>query len=254
MLVARDLTWTAGGARIVEGVDLEVDEESLVGLIGPNGSGKTTVLRTIAGLLRPDRGRVVLDDVEVATLRRREVARRIALVEQHAETEVDLTVLDVVLLGRTPHRRALQGDSADDLALARAALAGVDLAGLAERPWHTLSGGERQRTQLARALTQQPRLLLLDEPTNHLDLGHQLQLLAMVRRSHVTTLAALHDLHLAAMFCDRLVVLHRGRVVAAGAVEEVLTPSLLADVFEVNADVTTHPTTGRPALVVHPPG
>lgn len=251
-LTVRDLRWSTGGVTIIDGVALDVAEGSLVGLIGPNGSGKTTALRAVAGLIAADRGQIALDGVDLATLRRRDIARRIALLEQHAETTLDLTVLEVVLLGRTPYRTAWQGDTDEDRRLAQHCLAQVDLDHLADRAWHTLSGGERQRTQLARALAQSPRLLLLDEPTNHLDLGHQLQFLALVRAAGITTLAALHDLQLAALFCDALVVIDRGRTVRAGAVDAVLTRDLLADVFGVDADVATHPG-GRPQLIVHPP-
>ncbi|WP_329109820.1 ATP-binding cassette domain-containing protein [Micromonospora sp. NBC_01699] len=253
MLTAAGLSWSVRGTLIVDGVSCSVPAGTLVGLLGPNGSGKTTLLRLIARLTTPDRGTVLLGGDDLTGLDRRDLARRLALVEQYADTDLDLTVLDVVLLGRTPHRRSWWGEGAADLAAAYAALDRVDLAGFARRRWHTLSGGERQRVQLARAFTQEPELLLLDEPTNHLDIGHQLQLLHLVRRSGVTTLAALHDLNLAAMFCDTLVVLHRGRVAAAGPVAEVLTPDLLREVFTVHADVGTHPTTGRPSLTFHPP-
>ena len=253
MLTAAGLTWSAKGTLIVDGVSCTVPTGALVGLLGPNGSGKTTLLRLIARLTTPDRGRVLLAGDDLTSLTRRNLAQRVALVEQHADTDLDLTVLDVVLLGRTPHRRSWWAEQPADLAAAHAALTQVDLAELADRRWRTLSGGERQRVQLARAITQEPELLLLDEPTNHLDIGHQLQLLHLVRRSGVTTLAALHDLNLAAMFCDTLVVLHRGRVTAAGPVAEVLTPPLLREVFGVHADVAVHPGTGRPTLTFHPP-
>lgn len=253
LLDARRIRWTADRRLILGDVDLEVAEGSIVGLLGPNGSGKTTLLRTVTRLIAPDGGTVTLGGVETTTLRRRDLARQVALVEQHAATGLDLSVLDVVLLGRTPHRSLLQTDSSADAMLAAEALARVDMAGTERRRWHTLSGGEQQRVQLARAIVQQPRLLVLDEPTNHLDIGHQLQLLAFVRAAGVTTLAALHDVNLAAMFCDALVVLDAGRVAAAGPVADVITPALLADVFGVRADVTPHPATGRPLVVLHPP-
>lgn len=252
-LSVRDLTRSRGGNVIVEAIDLDVAEGSLVGLIGPNGSGKTTLLHTIAALGRPDAGTIVLGDDDVLALARRHLGQRLALVEQQASTEVDLTVLDVVLLGRTPYRKPLQGDSDNDLKLALAALTQVGLSTFVERRWRTLSGGEQQRVHLARALVQQPRLLLLDEPTNHLDISHQLQLMALVRNSGLTTLAALHDLNLAALFCDHLVLLHHGRVHAAGPVDAVLTTDLLAEVYQVRADVNVHPGTGRPLIILHPP-
>lgn len=251
-LSVADLSRTLGGSTILQGIDLEVPTGSLVGLLGPNGSGKTTLLRTIAGLGTPDTGTVHLDDSDLIALPRRERGRTLALVEQEAATDLDLSVLDVVLLGRIPYRRPLQGDREIDFNLAMTALEQVGMVELAERRWPTLSGGERQRTHLARALVQQPRLMLLDEPTNHLDVGHQLQFLSLVRNTGITALAALHDLNLAATFCDRLVVLADGHLVATGPVAEVLTVELLDEVFGVSAEVT-HSATGRVHIQFHPP-
>ncbi|WP_166345993.1 ABC transporter ATP-binding protein [Phytoactinopolyspora limicola] len=248
-----DVSWSVKGTVIVDGIELQGRPGEITGLLGPNGSGKTTLLRAIARLTRPDRGVVLLGGTDLSSLRRRDLARKLAVVEQHSGTDLDVTVLDVVLLGRTPYRSALQGDSEHDRVLALDALDQVDMLDLAGRKWTTLSGGEKQRVQLARALTQQPALLVLDEPTNHLDIAHALSLLALVRHAGLTTIAALHDLNLAAMFCDHLVVLNRGRLVAAGAPAEVLTPDLLREVYEVDADVSRHPQTGRPLLTFHPP-
>ncbi|RLK23923.1 iron complex transport system ATP-binding protein [Micromonospora sp. M71_S20] len=253
MLTVTGVSWSVAARRILDDVTCAVPAGSLVGLLGPNGCGKTTLLRIVARLAAPDAGLVTVGGDDVAALPRVTLARRTALLAQHADTDLDLTVGEVVLLGRTPHRGSRWSDSGADRAAAADALTRVDLDGYAGRRWHTLSGGERQRVQLARALAQQPQLLLLDEPTNHLDIGHQLHLLHLVRRSGVTTLAALHDLNLAAMFCDAVVVLAAGRVVAAGTPAEVLTPGLLADVYGVRADVATHPGTGRPAITYHPP-
>lgn len=252
-LTAVDVSWSVDDQRILAGVEVEVPTGSFTGLLGPNGSGKSSLLRGLARLGELDAGVVHLGVDDVQRLPRRALARRLALVEQRSDTDLDLTVLDVVLLGRTPYRSALQADSATDVAIAMHHLERVEMAQLAHRRWPTLSGGEQQRVHLARAMTQEPSLLVLDEPTNHLDVAHALQLLALVRHSGLTVLAALHDLNLAATFCDRLVVLHHGEVVASGTPEEVLTPELLADVYRVDAEVTTHPRTGRPHLWFAPP-
>jgi iron complex transport system ATP-binding protein len=247
-LQARDVNWSAGERLIVDGIALDVARGSTVGLLGPNGSGKSTLLRLLAGIRRPDGGTILLDGDDLRSLRRRDVARRLATVEQHAATEIDLTVLDVVRLGRIPHRRAWDGERPQDARAVAEAIGRTDLQERLHQPWSTLSGGERQRVQIARALAQEPRELLLDEPTNHLDIHHQLDLLTLVAALPVTTVMALHDLNLAATFCDRLVVLARGRVVAAGSPGEVLTPELIADVYRVRSVVTADGPDGRPAI------
>jgi iron complex transport system ATP-binding protein len=243
-LRAEDISWSVGGHLIIDGIACEVGPGQLVGLLGPNGSGKSTLLRCIAQLQAPDRGRARLGDTDLGTLRRRQLARRLAFVEQDAPTDLDYTVLEVVLLGRTPYRRALELDSDADCALAVEALARTGLAGFERRRWRTLSGGERQRARIARALTQEPEALLLDEPTNHLDIAHQLDVLELIRSLGLCTLAALHDLNLAAMYCDRLVVLDAGRVAAAGAPAEVLTAQLIREVYGVDAEIAAHPVRG----------
>jgi iron complex transport system ATP-binding protein len=234
-------TWTAGGRMLLDDAGLSVPAGKVTGLLGPNGSGKTSLLRGITRLARLDAGEVRLHGSDVFGLSRRMLARRVAVVEQDASTEWDLSVTDVVGLGRTPHRRLLAAEDDADRAATARALDRAGIAGLAHRRWPTLSGGERQRVQLARALAQEPQLLVLDEPTNHLDVAAQVQLLRLVRTLGITTLAALHDLTLAATFCDELVVLHRGRVVAAGPVPAVLTPRLLSEVFGVRGQLTESP-------------
>jgi len=249
--------WRLGDTVILDDVDLTVPEGSVTGLLGPNGSGKSTLLRLVAGVGGALPGRATASGTvrwrgdDLHALRPRERARRVALVEQDAQTEVQLTVRDAVLLGRTPHRSRWSGDSVEDHAAVQVALEAVDLTPLADRTFATLSGGERQRVHLARALAQAPELLLLDEPTNHLDIHAQLAALRLVRRAAgggTTALVALHDLNLAAAHCDHVVVLSGGRVVAAGAVADVLVPDVLDPVYGVTTTVLRHPGTGRPVL------
>lgn len=240
-LEARSLTRSAGGRPILSGIDLAVAPGERLGVIGPNGSGKSTLLRLLAGVDRPNAGEVLLDGRPLRRMSRRQIARRLAFVEQQAETAERLTVRDAVELGRTPHLDALRPFSAADDAIVDAALARVDLAPLAGRLWHTLSGGERQRTHIARALAQEPSILLLDEPTNHLDVRHQMALLELVRRLPVTAVMALHDLNHAALYCDRLLLLHAGRPEALGPPEDVLTPAMIRAVFGVAVAIHTDP-------------
>ncbi|MDP9611889.1 iron complex transport system ATP-binding protein [Streptomyces demainii] len=237
-LRAERVTRTAGGHLIVDGVSVTPPQGSLVGLLGPNGSGKSTLLRLLAGVLAPTSGVVTLDGRSLNDLPRKAIARRVAVVEQNAATQSELTVGEVVRLGRIPHRRAWSAASAADEEAVRHALERTGLTDRADQLWHTLSGGERQRAQIARALAQQPRELLLDEPTNHLDIRHQLDLLLLVADLPVTTVIALHDLNLAAMYCDQLIVLRKGRVAACGTPRDVLTEDLVAEVYGVRADIT----------------
>ncbi|PPI24248.1 histidinol phosphatase [Rathayibacter sp. AY1B1] len=246
-LEADRVSWRRGGRLVVDGVSLSPAPGSTVGLLGPNGSGKSSLLRLLQGTAAPDAGVVTLDGAPLRSLRRREVARAVATVTQQAETEADLPVRDVVRLGRTPHRSLLGADTAEDLRAIDRALEQVGLEAKADHLWHTLSGGERQRAHIARALAQEPRELLLDEPTNHLDIRHQLELLALVRALPVTTVVALHDLNLAALFCDALLVLREGCVVAGGTPAEVLTPALIGDVYGVRARVIVD--AGRPHVL-----
>ncbi|MGZ3144718.1 ABC transporter ATP-binding protein [Lentzea chajnantorensis] len=234
---AEHLDWGVPGKAIVRDVELVVEPGETVGLIGPNGSGKSSLLRCLAGLRTPVAGAVRWDGADVASLGPRDRALRLAFVEQTADTDSDLRVAEVVMLGRTAHRSRWRGPDAHDREVVAAALDRLDLADLADRPWKQLSGGERQRTHLARALAQETRALLLDEPTNHLDVRHQLELMELVSGTPQTVVVALHDLAQAARYCDRLVLLHRGAVVAQGSATEVLTAPLLREVFEVDAEI-----------------
>ncbi|MGB3356853.1 MAG: ABC transporter ATP-binding protein [Mycobacterium sp.] len=244
-LRAIDVTWTRSGKVVLDRVSVHPGPGSVLGLLGPNGSGKSSLLRLLAGLDHPDFGRVELHGSLLGSVRRKEVARAVAMVGQHADTELDIRVAEVVRLGRLPHRRVFGADPDADIAV-HDALAATGLDDMGDRLWHSLSGGERQRVQIARALAQRPTELLLDEPTNHLDIAHQLEILSLVRHLDVTAIVALHDLNLAAMFCDQLVVLDAGRVVAAGAPATVLTEQLIAQVYGVQSRVGSE--RGRPFI------
>jgi iron complex transport system ATP-binding protein len=245
MLAAKSVRWLAGRKVIVDGVTVSVEPGQTLGLIGPNGSGKSSLIRLLAGLRNPNEGAVVLDGRAIGIFGRRDLARRVAVVEQHSSTEANVTVMDVVRLGRTPYRSALSPWTSEDDRIVNEALVRV---GLEDRPnqfWHTLSGGERQRVQLARALAQSPSFLILDEPTNHLDIQHQIDILRLVADLPVTTVVAIHDLNLAARFCDRIAVLSDGKLVACGTPAEILTERLIAEVFCVEAHVSTSAHHGR---------
>jgi iron complex transport system ATP-binding protein len=180
---------------------------------------------------------VTVGGAEIETVDRRRLAQRMALVEQQVATDSPVTVLDVVRLGRLPHRGPLAPWSLADEEAVKTALMYVRLTAHRDQPWHSLSGGERQRVQIARALAQSPRELLLDEPTNHLDIRHQLELLGLISRLPLTVIVAIHDLNLAARFCEEVVLLHEGRLVAAGTPLAVLTAERISTVFGVKAIV-----------------
>ncbi len=238
--------------RIVNEVSLSVAPGEVVGLIGPNGSGKSTLLRAIYRMLRPAAGAVRLGGDDVWQLSARESARRTGVVVQETPSDFEFTVAEVVAMGRTPHKGMLAQDTQADAQIVAAALQRVQMDGFVERQFSTLSGGEKQRVLVARALAQQPQFLVLDEPTNHLDIHYQLEILELVRSLGITTLVTLHDLNLAAAYCQRLYLLRTGQIVAAGAPEQVLTPALLREVFLVDAVVGRHPLTGALQLAFVP--
>ncbi|MFD3355390.1 ABC transporter ATP-binding protein [Streptomyces fradiae] len=247
-IAVEELSVAYAGRAVVSGVHLIAADGEIAGLVGPNGSGKSSVLRTVYRHLRPAAGRVLVDGRDVWDLTPVQAARRIAALPQERTSDFELTVGDIVMMGRTPYKGPFAGEDATDRAVVATALERVGMAQARGRPFSALSGGERQRVLLARALAQDPEVLVLDEPTNHLDVLHQVELLALLREQRRTTLVSLHDLNAAASVCDRLHVLHRGRVVASGTPREVLTPQLLAEVFGVRAAVLDHPLTGDPLI------
>ena len=242
-----DLDVELGGASILSGVNLSVDEGSFVGLIGPNGAGKTTLLRAMNGALSPSRGAVVVAGERVGSLSSKETSRLVATVPQDTTLTFDFDVRQTVRMGRTPHRSRLGGWREGDDAAVERALERTQTAALADRSVGDLSGGERQRVLIARALAQETPVLLLDEPTASLDINHQVRTLELVRESvsaGKTAVAAIHDLNLAAHYCDELVLLSGGGVVATGPPASVLTEANLEGAFGANAVVARHPVTG----------
>jgi iron complex transport system ATP-binding protein len=250
--------WFSYGARdALCAVDMQVEPGEVVGVLGPNGSGKSTLIRVLSGVLPRYTGSATLEGREVREIGRRELAREMAVVQQEPGFSFAFTALEIVLMGRHPHLAGLAFESERDIELARTSLELCGAGALASRPIHELSSGERQRVVFARALAQQPRALLLDEPASFLDIRHQVELYDTVRRlvedSGCSVLTVLHDLNLAAEYCDRIYLLREGRVEARGQTEEVFTYHNLKRVFETEVYVDTNALTGR-MLVVPLPG
>lgn len=240
-----------GESPILRGISLDVDTGRFVALVGPNGAGKTTVLRTINGLITPSDGRVIIDGRDIVNLSARAISRLVATVPQETTLGFDFDVESIVAMGRTPHRGRFSTTTQADRDAVDAALHRTDTARFADRSVGTLSGGERQRVLLARALAQRTPILLLDEPTASLDLNHQIRTLSMARslaNEGKTVVAAIHDLELAARFCDAVVLLNDGEVVATGSPDAVFTAERLEMVFDVRTAVGTDHATGTPTV------
>ena len=246
-----DLSVSLGEREVLRGVELTVAPGRVLGLAGRNGAGKTTLFRVASRVLAPDRGEVRLGGDAVASLSRRALARRLAVVPQDVAVAFPFLAGEVVLMGRAPHQSGLGFESAEDVAIARETMAELGIEALADRAMPELSGGERQLVLVARALAQQPEVLLLDEPTSHLDLRHRTAVLGRVRRfaeAGGCALVVSHDLTLAARTCDEIALLDRGRLLSCGPPAEVITAESLRRVFDVEADVL-HAPDGAPLVV-----
>jgi iron complex transport system ATP-binding protein len=241
------------GALVLDAVSLQVERGLIVGLLGPNGSGKTTLIRIMAGLLSPWRGGVFLSGEPILRFTRRHLARRMAMVPQETHAAFDFSVLDMVMMGRYPHLGPLALEGADDLTIARDALAATGTSAFETRGFATLSGGEKQRVVIAGALAQASDVLLLDEPTAALDLGFQIEIAALLRRLNrergTTMVLSTHDLNLAAALCDHIVLLKHGRVFTDGTTRETLTADTVRAVYGVQADVQFHQRAGHLTVV-----
>ncbi len=248
---AQDLFYEVQAETLLDGVTLHADRGQLVGLIGPNGAGKSTLLRAISGILGYRDGAVRLDGADIKSLSSKAIAAGLALVPQIAPYTHGFTCIELVLMGRYPHLGRFQIEGKEDDRIARDAMRLTEIEQFADRTLDTLSGGERQRVFVSRALAQQPRVLLLDEPTSNLDVLHQLKVFDLVRKlvdEGLTAVAAIHDLNMAARYCDRLVLLTGGRVLAEGSPEEVLSPETIESAFGVKAAVYREPVTGALAI------
>ncbi|MBA7562824.1 Petrobactin import ATP-binding protein FpuC [subsurface metagenome] len=255
-LLIKDACFSYMNSFSLKHINLAVNKGEMVALIGPNGSGKTTIIRLVAGVLNLGRGEVLLDGVNIKALSRREIAQEIAVVPQYFYIPFAFTVGEVVMLGRTSFIKNFSGETEKDRRMVRQAMGLTGIEQFASRNFNELSGGERQKVILAMALAQEPRLLLLDEPTAHLDINCQVELLEKVRRLNrereVTVISAIHDLNLASLYFDRLIMLKEGAVVTDGSPSEVLTETTIYDVFGASVQIGQHPSAKVPHIIILP--
>ena len=258
MLDVAALRVSYGARAVLRGIDLHVGAGEVLGLVGPNGCGKTTLIKAITRVLPWDSGEVRLDGVSASLLDGRELARRVAVVPQSALLPVGYTALDVALMGRTPHLSFLDQEGPEDYEAAREALRRLDVLELSDRCVDELSGGERQSVVLARALAQDTAVLLLDEPTANLDIGHQIAVARLAqelaRDKGIAVLAAMHDLTLAALHCDRLALMPEGVVFAVGTPRDVLTAENIKEAYGVHVLVLNEPSLPAPVVVPYADG
>jgi iron complex transport system ATP-binding protein len=254
MISIRDIVAGYGEHVVLDGVSLEVKRGEFIGLIGPNGCGKTTLMRVISGVLPARSGAVLMEGSDVRHFKRRELARSMAVLSQDLGADLSFTVREIALMGRAPHLPRIGVETRADRNIAEHAMVVADIWHLADQPVNRISGGERQRAFFAMCLAQQPRVLLLDEPMSHLDIGHQITMLELIRGLNrtegLTVMAVFHDLNLAAEYCDRLMVLHRGKVQAIGPARDVVTPDMIRRVYDAEVDVEPNRKSGKPFVVV----
>ena len=241
-------------ADVLENINFSAKGGDFIGVIGPNASGKSTLLKSISKVLKPHTGVVLLNEKDVYTFKSAEIAKNLAVVPQESVISFAFTALEVVLMGRTPHLNRFEMESTQDLIIAQKSMELTNTWYLAERPIDTLSGGEKQRIIIARALTQEPRVLLLDEPTDHLDINHQIEILDLIKRlskeKEMVVIGVFHDLNIVSQYCDRLILLHKGRIFAAGGAGDVLTGENIEKVYGVKVTVKQDDISGK--LLIHP--
>ena len=246
------LSFSYGNTKAIEDICLNVEKGEFVGLIGPNGSGKSTVLKNIYRALKPEKGSIFLDDEDLFSMSHKESALKLGVVGQENEVPFDFKVEEIVAMGRSPHKKLFDIDTKEDKRIVHHALEHLGMEDMEKRSYQNLSGGEKQRVIIARVIAQETDFFLLDEPTNHLDIGYQLQIFDFVKRLNVTTLSAIHDLNMAALYCDRIYALKDGKIVIWGTPKEVLTPENIYSLYGARCDVGIHPITGKVAITYLP--
>lgn len=253
-LEVKGLTFSYGEKETIKDVSIEVDKGEFVGLIGPNGSGKSTVLKNVYRGLTPDKGSILLDGENILKMSYKKSARKMAVVGQENDVPFDFMVEEIVAMGRSPHKKIFDIDNEHDKQIVHHALEHMGMEQMAKKNYLNLSGGEKQRVIIARAIAQESDFMILDEPTNHLDISYQMEIFDFIKRLNVTVLSAIHDLNLAALYCDRIYVLKKGKIVLCGTPEEVFTPENIFDIYGIHSSVMKHPVTGKMSITYLPAG
>lgn len=235
----KDISISYGNNNIINDLNLDIPRGSFVALLGPNGSGKSTLLKSIYRIIKPDGGTIFLEGGDLQNLSYRDSAKKLAVVSQHNYFNFDFTVTEVVLMGRSPHKKHMERDNAMDYEIVDECLKKVDMLSFKERIFSTLSGGEQQRVILARALAQKTECLILDEPTNHLDIKHRLHILRLVKSMDITVISAVHELSTAANYADIVFILKDGKIRYAGKPCQIITSEMIKEIYEVDAKVLT---------------
>jgi len=250
----RDLTFAYGDDEVVDGVSFEILSGEFVSVIGPNGAGKSTLLKLLHGVLSPSKGTIHLDGAPMNQFRRRDLAKRIAVVSRMPRFHFAVSALQLVLMGRSPHMGILAFEGKEDFDIAGEAMALTNVQDFKDRDVLSLSGGEFQRVQIAQALAQEPQIMLLDEPTSYLDIKHQISICQLLKRMNeekeITMVSVFHDINLASHFSDRIIVMEEGKIFGHGTPEEVITEASLESVYGCRVFVDENPLTGRPRVTL----
>ncbi len=254
LLQVNNLVGGYGQETVIKGVSFTIKKGEFIGIIGPNGSGKSTLLRLMSRVLVPQQGAIDFSGANINQMDLKELARQVAFVSQDTLINFSFSVFEIVLMGRIPHLKRLQSETRQDLAKAEHALSLTDTLGIKEKGVDEISAGERQRVIIAKALAQEPALLFLDEPTSHLDIGHQVQVLDLLkklnRQDQLTIVMVLHDLNLASEYCSRIILLDEGKIFKDGTPEEVLTYQNIESVYKTVVIVNKNPLSSKPYVVL----
>ncbi|MEG0778058.1 MAG: ABC transporter ATP-binding protein [Oscillospiraceae bacterium] len=250
-LQIKNVGYRIGSKQIIEDISIDVETGEFVGVIGPNGSGKSTLLKNVYRVYTPNSGRIIIDGRESRSISHKQIAQKMAVLSQENDSVFAFSVYEMVKLGRDAISSFLRQNH-DDEEIIRDSLRKVDMEDFIDREFNSLSGGEKQRILIARALAQRSELIILDEPTNHLDIGCQFRIMSLIKEQQLTVFSAVHDLNMAAHFCDKIVVMDKGSVVAAGIPEDVITEELIKSVFNTNAYIDRNKQTQKINIVYAP--